>query len=68
MDASWTPKGYIVYSAFDNHKVEVMMETGNIIASNQMSSSQYLSVSNDGAICLADEDAGLYQSIDDGFS
>ena len=68
MDASWTPKGYIVYTTYDSNKVEVIREYGDIISSKQMGSPRHLSVSNDGAIYLSDENAGLYESKNDGFS
>ena len=68
-DAAWTPRdGNIVYSA-KNKRVVVMSKSGEIIATHpQFTKPQYLSTSNDNTIYLADFNAGIYQSIDDGIN
>ena len=67
-DATWTPRGNIVYTTFSN-TVVVMSESGKVITTHiQMISPQCLSVSNDDIIYLADYMTGVYQSTDDGVS
>ena len=67
MDAVWTPRnGNIVYTA-KNKRVVVMSKTGKIITTHPLfKKPQSLSTSNNTTIYLADFDAGIYQSIDDG--
>ena len=68
-DATWTPRGNIVYTTYYSHKVVVMSESGKIITTHtQMTSPHYLSVSSDDIIYLADSKTGVYQSTDDGVS
>ena len=69
-DATWTPRGNIVYTTFGySNKVVVMSESGQVITTHtQMKSPQYLSVSSDDTIYLADSKTGVYQSTDDGVS
>ena len=69
-DASWTPRGNIVYTTASGSKVVVISESGEIITANtQMTYAQNLSVSKDGVIYLiADRKTGVYQSTDDGAS
>ena len=67
-DATWTPRGNIVYMTRRN-KVVVMSEFGKIITTHtQMTDSRRFSVSNDNIIYLADSKTGVYQSTDDGVS
>ena len=66
-DATWTPRGNIVYTTCNSKKVVVMSKNGKIITTHcQMKNPRYLSVSNDGTIYLADWKRGVYQSTDDG--
>ena len=72
-DATWTKHGNIVYTTYYGrpNKIVVMSASGKVITintSNQMSQQQFLSKSSDGTFYLADKEAGIYQSIDDGFS
>ena len=68
-DATWTPRGNIVYTTYDSNKVVVLLESGKIITTHtQMISPRYFSVSNDDIIYLADYETGVYQSTDDGVS
>ena len=68
-DATWTPRGNIVYTIYNSNKVVVMSESGNVITKHtQMIAPRYLSVSNDDIIYLADWETGVYQSTDDGVS
>ena len=67
-DAAWTPGGNIVYTAYNNNKVVVLSESGEVIATSQLTAPRYLSVSNDDTIYLADMKTGVYQSTDDGVS
>ena len=65
-DASWTPRGNIVYTTW-NHEVVVMSESGKVIAIPTYAiNPRYISVSNDNTIYLADWETGVYQSTDDG--
>ena len=67
-DATWTPRGNIVY-ALCKGRVVVMSESGKIItAHSHIRTPQFLSISYDDAIYLADWTTGVYQSTDDGFS
>ena len=68
-DATWTPRGNIVYTTCNSNKVVVMSESGKVITTHtQMTEPQYLSVSNDDIIYLTDSNSGVYQSTDDGVS
>ena len=69
LDATWTPRGNIVYTTYLSNKVVVMSESGKVITTHtQMTDPRYLSVSNDDIIYLADSKTGVYQSTDDGVS
>ena len=68
-DATWTPRGNIVYTTSYSNKVVVMSESGKVITTHtQMTKPWCLSVSSDDIIYLADEKTGVYQSTDDGVS
>ena len=68
-DATWTPRGNIVYTTWDSNKVVVMSESGKVITTHKkMTSPSRLSVSSDNIIYLADSNTGVYQSTDDGVS
>ena len=68
-DATWTPRGNIVYTTTPSNKVVVITESGKIITTHsQMSSPRYLSISHDDIMYLTDENTGVYQSTDDGVS
>ena len=68
-DATWTPRGNIVYMTYRSNKVMVMSESGKVITTHtQMTSPRYLSVSSDDIIYLADYETGVYQSTDNGVS
>ena len=68
-DATWTPRGNIMYTTYFCNKVVVVSESGKVITTHtQMTEPRYFSVSNDDIIYLADEMTGVYQSIDDGVS
>ena len=68
-DATWTPRGNIVYTTCPSNKVVVMSESGKVITTHtQMTVPRYLSVSSDDIIYLADSNTGVYQSTDDGVS
>ena len=67
-DAKWTPSGNIVYTTLKSKRVVVMLESGEVIHQMRMMNPQHLSVSDDDVIYLADQDAGIYQSNDDGAS
>ena len=67
-DATWTPPGNIVYAACKGIVV-VMSESGKVIAAySHIKTPQFLSISYDDAIYLADWTTGVYQSKDDAFS
>ena len=68
-DATWTPRGNIVYTMRNSNKVVVMSESGKVITTHtQMTEPLCLSVSSDDIIYLADYKTGVYQSTDDGVS
>ena len=68
-DATWTPRGNIVYTTGYSKKVVVMSESGKVITTHtQMTRPLHFSVSNDDIIYLADFKTGVYQSADDGVS
>ena len=67
-DATWTPRGKIVYAACEG-RVVVMSESGKVITKHShIKTPQLLSIAYDDAIYLADRYTGVYQSTDDGFS
>ena len=68
VDATWTPRGNIVYTTNVSKRVVVMSKSGDIIKHTQMTNPQELSVSNDGVIYLADCKSGIYNSTDDGLT
>ena len=66
-DATWTPRGNIVYTTYNSNKVVVMSESGKVITTHtQMTDLRRLSVSNNEIIYLADHEKGVYQSTNDG--
>ena len=68
-DATWTPRGYIVYTTWISKRVVSMSESGSVLATHTtMRAPQCLSVSDDGIIYLADFYEGVYRSADDGAS
>ena len=68
-DATWAPRGNIVYTTLHSNKVVVMSDSGKIITTYaQITGPCYLSVSNDDIIYLADWERGVYQSTDEGVS
>ena len=68
-DATWTPRGNIVYTTCNSNKVVVMSESGKVIATHtQMTEPQRFIVSNDNIIYLVDSETGVYQSTDDNVS
>ena len=67
-DATWTPRGNIVYTTgYYNQKVVVMSESGKVISTHKLVIPLDLSVCNDDIIYLADV-RGVFQSTDDGVS
>ena len=68
-DATWTPRGNIVYTTWLSNKVVVMSESSKVITTHtQMTDPRYISVSCDDIIYLANYKTGVYQSTDDGVS
>ena len=68
-DATWTPRGNIIYTTCDSYEMVVMSESGKIITTHtEMTSPGYLSVSDDHIIYLTDYLTDVYQSTDDGIS
>ena len=67
-DVTWSPRGNIVYTTYKTKKVVVMSEFGKVIQYKLMTKPKCLSVSTDDIIYLADQEAGVYQSTDDGIS
>ena len=65
-DAKWTPNGKIVYTTLNTKNVVVMLESGEIINQIRMTDPRCLSVSHDNIIYLADQEAGVFQSADEG--
>ena len=67
-DITWTPMGNIVYTTYSN-EVGVISSAGKVIAKHtQFKTPRYLRVSYEDIIYLADYEAGVYQSINDGVS
>ena len=68
-DATWTPRGNIVYTTCESRKVVVMSENGRVITTHtHLPDPQYLSLSNDDIIYVTDWETGVYQSTDDGIN
>ena len=68
-DASWTPRGNIVYTVWDEKKLVVKSESGEIIViHHNIADPCYFSTSSEGIIYVADTNTCLYQSKDDGIS
>ena len=64
-DATWTPRGSIVYTSRSKNVV-VMSESGKVITTHtQMTEPRFLSVLYDNTIYLANWKTGVYQSTDD---
>ena len=69
MDATWTPRGYIVYTTLKTNKVMVITKSGKVNTTHtHLVQPKYLSVSNDDVVYLAVCTTGVYQSRDDGIS
>ena len=64
-DATWTPRGNIVYTTcYPSNKVVVMSESGKVITTHtQMTSPLRLSVSNDNIIYLANSNTGVGETV-----
>ena len=68
-DASWTPRGKIVFTINNSNNVVVISEVGKVITTHtQMTFPRYFSVSNGDVIFLSDLETGVYQSTADGVS
>ena len=71
-DATWTPRGNIVYSTCDysDEVVRMMFLEADKVNFTRTGTAnpRHLSVSNDDVIYLADYEIGVYQSTDDGVS
>ena len=68
-DATWTPRGNIVYTTLSNKVVTVSESLDKYITTHTlMKQPLFLSVSNDGVVFVADSTTGVYQSTDDGIS
>ena len=65
-DATWTPRGNIVYTTWDTDKVVLMSQSGKIIATNKIADPACLSVSTNDVIYLVDFQKGVHKSTDDG--
>lgn len=65
-EATWTPHGRIVYTTTKGRKVVTISADGKLIVKYPMTNAQRFTVSPDGIIYLADDIAGVYQSVDDG--
>jgi WD40 repeat protein len=65
-DAVWSPCGNIVYTTIKSNNVVSMSRSGNVIKRITDLFADFLSVSTDEVICLADFKNGVYQSTDDG--
>ena len=67
-DASWTPRGDIVYTTYFTYKLVLISLSGKVnITHTHMVSPRYFSIADD-IIYLADSITGVYQSIDGGLS
>jgi hypothetical protein len=66
LEAVWTPRCHIVYTADNSSNVVVMTQRGDVIAQTNTLVPFRLSISTDDVIYLADYRTGVYQSIDDG--
>ena len=67
-DAMWTSFGNIIYTTTNSRKVVLISESGKFIAETLMTNPQYLSISSDNLIYLADSQTGIYESKNDGVS
>ena len=68
-DASWTPRGKIVYITFSTRTIVTILESGKVINHIEIVYSPLkLSVSSDGIIYLTVSETGVFQSIDDGIN
>ena len=67
-DAMWTSFGNIIYTTTNSRKVVLISESGKFIADTLMTNPQYLSISSDNLIYLADSQTGIYESKNDGVS
>ena len=66
-DATWTPMGNIIYTAWGDNKLVLMSGSGEVITKHpELPDPLCLHVSIDGIIYLTDLKAGDYQSTDDG--
>jgi hypothetical protein len=65
-DAVWTARGNIVYSAHNSNRVVAMTRHGYVIQHTMRFVPNWLSVSLEDVIYLADARSGVYQSTDDG--
>ena len=67
IDATWTPRGNIIYASY-RYKVVVVSVSGDVICSKLMVNPSDLSVSYDDVIYVSDLETGVHQSKDDGAS
>jgi hypothetical protein len=65
-NAVWTPRGHIMYAAYNTEKVVVMTRTGEVIAQTKNPAGLRFYVSPEDVIYLASFDRDVYQSTDDG--
>jgi hypothetical protein len=69
LDATWTPRGNIVFTIFSvPTRVVTMTRTGDVVAKTTLGSAYSLSVSADNVIYVACGLEGVYQSADDGLT
>ena len=68
-DTTWTPLGNIVYTTYENYKLVVVSQTGDVVIARAcMNNLGYLSVASDDTIYLVEVEVGVYESTDDGTS
>ena len=68
-DATWTPRGNILYATKKPYKVVVMSQNGTIIAiCRNMKELSYFSVSSDNGIFVIENGEHIFYSVDDGIS
>ena len=67
-DASWTPRGNIVYTTLDGFKVVTLTSKGALISSTKMAYPNQFTMSTNGNIYLGNGEDGVYQSADDGLT
>ena len=65
-DATWTPRGNILYTISKSYYVTLMSGTGEVISYSKMQDPHCLSVSNNDTIYLADYTYAIYQSTNEG--